>query len=61
MDFRGRVYCIADYLNYQGIDLAKSLLVFSKGEEIKKTDLKSINYLKVFGANCYGNKLDKKS
>lgn len=61
MDFRGRIYCIAEYLNYQGIDLAKSLLLFSKGEEILKTDKKIIDYLKVFGANCYGNKLDKKS
>jgi len=33
IDNRGRIYCMADYLNYQGIELAKSLLLFSKGEK----------------------------
>lgn len=61
MDYRGRIYCESEYLNYQGTDLAKSLLLFSKGEKILKSDNDSINYLKIFGANCYGNKLDKKS
>ena len=59
MDFRGRVYCEADYLNYQGTDLAKSLLLFAKGEKILKSDIISINYLKIFGGNCFG--LDKLS
>lgn len=57
MDFRGRIYCEADYLNYQGTDLAKSLLLFAKGEKILKSDISSINYFKIFGANCFG--LDK--
>jgi hypothetical protein len=61
IDNRGRVYCISEYLNYQGIELAKSLLLFSKGEEILKSDQKSIDYLKIFGANCFGNGLNKKS
>lgn len=61
IDNRGRVYCMVDYLNYQGIELAKSLLLFSKGEKIKKFDKESIEYLKIFGANCFGNGIDKKS
>jgi DNA-directed RNA polymerase len=61
IDFRGRMYCVSEYLNYQSTELAKSLLLFSKGEKIKKSDIKAINYFKAFGANCYGNKLDKKS
>jgi len=60
-DNRGRIYCMVDYLNYQSIELAKSLLLFSKGEHIKKCDNSSVDYLKIFGANCYGNGIDKKS
>jgi DNA-directed RNA polymerase len=48
-------------LNYQGNELAKALLLFSKGEKVLKTDLSSIEYLKLFGANCFGNSIDKKS
>ena len=59
MDFRGRIYCEASYLNYQSTELAKSLLLFSKGEIIYKCDEQSIAFLKRFGANCYGQ--DKKS
>ena len=61
LDNRGRIYCMADYLNYQGIELAKSLLLFSKGEKIIKSNNLSIDYLKLFGANCFGNGVDKKS
>ena len=61
IDNRGRIYCMVDYLNYQGIELAKCLLLFSKGEKIYKSDGTAINYLKIFGANCYGNGIDKKS
>jgi hypothetical protein len=61
LDYRGRIYCSSNYLNYQGTELAKSLLMFSKGEKFLKTDKDAINYLKIFGANCFGNKLDKKS
>ena len=61
LDNRGRIYCLVDYLNYQGVELAKSLLLFSKGEKINKFDKKSIEYLKIFGANCYGQGVGKKS
>lgn len=61
IDNRGRLYCTADYLNYQSTELAKSLLLFSNGEKIEKTDTIAINYLKIFGANCFGNGFDKKS
>jgi len=59
LDFRGRINCVSEYLNYQGTELAKSLLLFSKPDKVKKTDIISINYLKIFWANCFG--LDKLS
>ena len=43
LDFRGRMNCISQYLNYQSNELAKSLLLFSKPEKIMKTDTKAIN------------------
>lgn len=63
--YRGRLYCIVEYLNYQNIELAKSLLEFSVGEKVYLNKSSSfgndaIKNLKLFGANCYGNKLDKK-
>jgi DNA-directed RNA polymerase len=61
LDFRGRLYCVSEYLSYQSTELAKALLVFSKGEKLYKYDKEAISYLKAYGANCYGNKLDKMS
>ena len=61
LDNRGRLYCTSEYLNYQSTELAKALLLFSKPGKMFKTDKDGINNLKVFGANCYGNKLDKES
>ncbi len=59
LDLRGRIYCQPSYFNYQSTDLAKSLLLFDRAGIIKRNDDKGINFLKVFGANCYGNGLDK--
>lgn len=61
IDYRGRMNCVSQYLNYQSTELAKSLLLFSRGEKLEKNNTTAINYFKAYGANCYGNKLDKKS
>lgn len=45
IDYRGRIYCNVPYLNYQSTELAKALLLFSKGEEINLSDTNSINFL----------------
>jgi DNA-directed RNA polymerase len=59
IDQRGRIYCQSSYLNYQSTDLAKSLLLFAKPAFINTKDETSIEYLKIYGANCFG--LDKNS
>lgn len=59
LDQRGRIYCEPSYFNYQSTDLAKSLIYFSNPGFIARSDKKSIKYLKIFGANCFG--LSKKS
>jgi DNA-directed RNA polymerase len=61
LDYRGRINVMTEYLKYQGSELAKALLLFSKGEWVKITDTSSINYLKIFGANSFGNKIKKLS
>lgn len=61
LDYRGRIYCNVEYFHYQSVELAKSLLKFAKGEKVSLNDEVSIKFLKIFGANCYGNTLDKSS
>jgi DNA-directed RNA polymerase len=57
MDFRGRIYPVQAYLNPQGDDVARGLLLFDKK---KKLGEKGLVWLKVHGANTYGkNGLDK--
>lgn len=58
---RGRIYCEPMYLNYQSNELAKSLIIFSKGEEISRNNLTAIEFYKAHCVNCFGNGWDKKS
>jgi len=60
IDNRGRLYCVCEYLNYQSSELAKSLLLFSRGNEVvRNSDSLVLKYFKLYGANCFGNKIDK--
>ena len=61
LDQRGRVYCQPNYLNYQSTDLAKSLICFSEASTINRDDSEAIQYLKLYGANCFGNGISKLS
>lgn len=61
LDYRGRIYTSTEFLTYQENELSKSLLLFKKESIIELTDKDAISYLKIFGANCYGHKLDKQS
>lgn len=51
VDFRGRVYDVANHLNPQGDDLAKGLLMFANAKRLGET---GIYWLAVHGANVYG-------
>jgi len=57
-DWRGRIYPVQAHLTPQGDDLAKGLLSFKEGKPLGRTGGK---WLKIHLANCYGNKMDKKS
>lgn len=61
LDQRTRLYCETNYFDYQKNDLAKGLISFAEPGTICKTWTESINYFKAFGANMYGNGMDKKS
>jgi len=52
-DFRGRIYQIPSYLNYQGPDHCRGLLQFHRGLPIKSDEDKK--WLGIHGANCFGN------
>ena len=51
VDFRGRAYPMAPFLNHMGADNARGLLMFAKGKELGSTGLW---WLKVHLANVYG-------
>jgi DNA-directed RNA polymerase len=61
LDSRGRIYCTPVYLNYQGTELAKALLNFGNKSKLYLDDDNSLDYLYSYGANCYGNGVDKQS
>jgi DNA-directed RNA polymerase len=54
LDQRGRIYCESHYLNYQGSDLAKALLLFANPGYINRDDEYAIRYFYAYGANCFG-------
>ena len=53
MDFRGRVYCVPAFLNYQSIEGAKALLQFTSGKPITEENNGAF-WLAVHGANMWG-------
>lgn len=53
LDFRGRVYPIAEYLHPQSDDFARSLLLFSEG---KPLDADGARWLAIHGANTLGER-----
>ena len=61
LDNRTRIYCETDYFDYQKSDLAKGLILFVKPGIMLKSDIDIINYFKAYGANMFGEGLDKKS
>ena len=56
IDWRGRFYTSSSVLNMQGGELARGLILFSKGEALNENGLRA---LKIYTANAFG--LDKKS
>ncbi len=54
LDFRGRVYCVPAFLNYQSVGGAKALIRFANGKPITHEN-KGIFWLAIHGANCWGN------
>ena len=54
MDQRGRLYYSSTYLNYQGSELAKALLLFANPGIITKKNLNIVKYLEFYGVNCFG-------
>ena len=61
LDQRTRIYCETDYFDYQKTDLAKGLINFADPGYIFKYNTNVIKYFKAYGANMYGDGLDKKS
>lgn len=60
LDQRGRLYCTPNFFHYQSNELSKALILFSKPGIVKRDDLESINYLKCYGANCFGERTFQK-
>lgn len=51
-DFRGRLYCVPGFLNPQGPDYARAMLLFARGKPLGDGD--GPGWLAVHIANCFG-------
>jgi DNA-directed RNA polymerase len=61
LDFRGRLNCETVFFDYQNNDLAKGLISFATSGVVTKYDTEAIKFFKGYGANMYGDGLNKKS
>lgn len=52
-DFRSRKYAVSSFVNPQGTDYSKALLLFGKGKAINNST--ALHWLRIQGANTYGN------
>lgn len=52
LDFRGRVYAVPAFLNPQGAEYAKGLLLFSEGKALDTPE--AVKWLAIHGANTFG-------
>ena len=58
VDYRGRVYYVESYMNFQGSDLARSLLSFSKAQLVTPSGLR---WMKIHCASSYNESYPKAS